>query len=230
MTSPTSDRTIQTDHRFYGRRKGHALRDTARRLVDTLLPRLRLTVPAHGQASLPGGPWWLEIGFGRGEHLAVLARAHPTVRFLGAEPFINGVAGLLQEIEAHHIENIRIFDDDVRALLPALPDASVERVFLLFPDPWPKARHHKRRFVCRDNLDQLARVLTPGGELRFVTDHADYAAWGLREILGHGGFQWTAERAADWRQPPADWVETRYQAKARAEGRAATFLLFRRRP
>lgn len=225
-----TDSASQADHRFYGRRKGHPLRDTAQRLVDTLLPRLRLTVPPDGKLTLPGGPWWLEIGFGRGEHLAAQARTHPLVCFIGAEPFLNGVAGLLQEIDLHHLDNIKIFDDDVRSLLPALAAASVDRVFMLFPDPWPKARHHKRRFVCRANLDHLARILKPGGEFRFVTDHADYAAWTLREVLDHGGFEWTAARAADWREPPADWVETRYQAKARAEGRAPTFLLFRRRP
>lgn len=198
--------------------------------MDTLLPRLRLSLPEAGKLALPEGPVWLEIGFGRGEHLAAQARAHPDVHFIGAEPFLNGVAGLLQEIELHRIENIRIFDEDVRRLLPALPDRSLDRVFLLFPDPWPKVRHHKRRFVSQGNLDELARVLKPGGLLLFATDHADYAAWTLRHVLAHPQFEWTAEKAADWRDPPAGWVETRYQAKARAEGRAPTFLLFRRRP
>lgn len=225
-----TDPAIQTDHRFYGRRKGHPLRGTAQRLVDTLLPRLRLAAPDGEKLALPNGHVWLEIGFGRGEHLAAQARAHPDVRFIGAEPFLNGVAGLLQQIDAHHIENINIFDEDVRSLLPALPNQSLDRVFLLFPDPWPKVRHHKRRFVCRENLDLLARTLKPGAEFCFATDHADYAAWTLREVTAHGGFEWTAEKAADWRDPPAGWVETRYQAKARAQGRAPTFLLFRRRP
>lgn len=224
-----------TDHRFYGRRKGHPLRAWSQMLVDSLLPKLRLTLPDAGPLDLgavfpePSRPLWLEIGFGRGEHLAAQAMAHPQVNFIGCEPFLNGVAGLLQEIDAKNLKNIRIFNEDARRLLPRLADASVDRLFLLYPDPWPKLRHHKRRFVSRENLDQIARALRPGGQFLFATDHRDYCAWTLREVLGHGAFSWTAEEPEDWRRPPAGWVATRYEQKALAAGGRAVYLSFQRR-
>ena len=145
---------------------------------------------------------WLEIGFGGGEHLAALAAAHPEVGLLGVEPFINGVAKLLRAIEDRGLGNVRILMDDARLLLKALPGDSIERAFVLFPDPWPKLRHHKRRIVNTETVAELARVIRPGGELRLATDDPDYARWMLAAMLAERRFAWLAERAADWREPP----------------------------
>ena len=171
---------------------------------------------------------WLEIGFGGGEHLAALAAAHPDVGFLGVEPFINGVAKLLRAVEAGPLANVRILKDDARLLLEVLPAASLERAYVLFPDPWPKLRHHKRRIVNGRTLADLARVVRPGGELRLATDDADYARWMLAAVLAEPRFVWTAERARDWREPPPDWAPTRYEGKARRAGRPPVFLTMRR--
>ena len=173
---------------------------------------------------------WLEIGFGAGEHLAAQAEAHPAVGFIGCEVFENGVAKLLAEIEQHQLSNIRLFLDDARLLLAALSEASLARVFILFPDPWPKLRHHKRRIVSRTTLDALARVMIDGAELRLATDDRGYLAWMLEHTTRHPDFQWLARRPADWRNRPSDWPATRYEQKAIAAGRRPTFLCFRRRP
>jgi tRNA (guanine-N7-)-methyltransferase len=167
---------------------------------------------------------WLEIGFGGGEHLAAQAARQPDIGFLGVEPFVNGVAKLLGAIEAEQLANVRVLKDDARLLLDALPSGCLERAFILFPDPWPKLRHHKRRIVNRKTLAELARLVRPGGELRLATDDADYARWMLAAILAEPRFLWTAERAHDWREPPADWVSTRYEDKARRNGRRPVFL------
>ena len=212
---------------FYGRRKGKRLRSRQDELVRTLLPRLRLD---------PGGPlqgWqlrpvWLEIGFGGGEHLAAQARLHPEIGFVGCEPFVNGVAKLLGVIERDGIANIRIWDDDATALLDRLPPASISRAYLLYPDPWPKRRHRKRRFLSSQNLAALARIMSAGAELRFATDIDDYAGWALARILQSPAFRWTAERADDWRRPWPDWPGTRYEAKARGEQRSPVYLRFER--
>jgi tRNA (guanine-N7-)-methyltransferase len=172
---------------------------------------------------------WLEIGFGAGDHLAWQAQRNPRVGFLGCEPFVEGVANLLSRIERDGLRNIRILDDDARLLLDSLAPESLDRVFILFPDPWPKTRHHKRRIVTTETLDRLARAMRPGAELRLATDHADYAAWMLAHATDHPAFAWTARRAADWRDPPADWPGTRYEAKAARQGRRACHLHFRRR-
>lgn len=222
---------------FYGRRKGHPLRLGAERLVEELLPQV--AVPMPGTAATldlrqlfphPERPLWLEIGFGRGEHLAGQAAANLEVNFVGCEPFLNGVAGLLAEIEGRGLPNVRVFAEDVRLLLPALPAASVDRLFLLFPDPWPKKRHNKRRFIGTENLDLVAHVLKDGAEFRFATDHADYCRWGVEHLTNHAAFEWLAESAADWRSRPADWVETRYERKALAQGLACAYLRYQRRP
>ena len=207
---------------FYGRRKGHALRRHHLALVDDLLPGLRvnLTDPLKDTAE----PRWLEIGFGGGEHLAHQAELHPDVSFIGAEPFVNGVAKLLALIEDKALANIRIHDADARYLLEALPDASFVRVYLLYPDPWPKARHNKRRFVCPENLAHIHRVLVPGGLFLFASDIADYVNWTREHISAHGGF---AEEG-DPTQPYENWIQTRYEAKARREGRGSDYLRFRR--
>ncbi len=173
---------------------------------------------------------WLEIGFGTGEHLAAQARAYPNIGFIGCEPFLNGVAALVEEIDADGLQNIRIYPDDARNLLDALPGASIERCFILFPDPWPKRRHRRRRFITPANLDSLARILSDGAELRLASDHREYVRWMLFHVLGHGAFEWTARGPADWRQGPGDWPATRYEAKALARGNDCCYLKFQRRP
>ncbi len=172
---------------------------------------------------------WLEIGFGNGEHLAEQARRHPEVGFIGSEVFVNGIAALLRHIERLGLTNVRIFDDDARLLLTSLPEASITRAFLLFPDPWPKARHAKRRFVGPANLAILANLLADSAELRIATDDPGYTRWTLQHLSDRAEFSWLARRPSDWRDPPADWVETRYQRKAVAAGRRPIFLRFERR-
>jgi tRNA (guanine-N7-)-methyltransferase len=220
-------RDAEQRHHLYGRRKGHALRPHHRQLIVELLPQLRLDA---AQTQAFAGRTWLEIGFGGGEHLAHQAALHPDVRFIGAEPFINGVAKLLALIELNRLDNIRIHDGDARNLLEALPSASLERIYLLYPDPWPKARHHKRRLVNGANLAHIHRLLKPGGLFLFASDWAHYVAWTLFEVRQHGGLAWLAERAVEWRTPFPDWIETRYETKAKREGRTPTYLLFEKRP
>ena len=205
--------------------------------MEELLPALRLDADdalrlAHPERLFapPPAHMGLEIGFGGGEHLARLAKTRPDWGFIGCEPFINGVARLLTMIADQGLTNIRIWDDDARGLLPLLGEECLDAVWLLYPDPWPKKRHHKRRFVNRENLAQIHRVLKPGGLFMFASDMPDYVGWTLRHVRLHGGFSWTAERPGDWRRPPADWHSTRYEAKALREGRRPAYLLFRKRP
>ena len=173
---------------------------------------------------------WLEIGFGGGEHLAAQAECHPATGLIGCEVFENGIVKLLSEIERRHLDNVRIFADDARLLIAALPPASIDRVFILFPDPWPKARHRKRRIVGGETLDRLAEIMTDDAELRLATDESDYLSWMLERITGHPAFEWLARSRGDWRERPKDWPPTRYEEKARAAGRSPTFLRARRRP
>jgi len=173
---------------------------------------------------------WLEIGFGGGEHLAQQAERHPTAGFIGCEVFENGIVKLLAQIEQRRLDNIRIFADDARWLIAALPPASIDRVFILFPDPWPKRRHHKRRLLSRETLDRLAEIMTDDAELQVATDDSDYLCWILERLTGHPAFEWLARRPRDWRERPTDWPPTRYEEKARAAGRSPVFLRFRRRP
>ncbi len=220
---------------LYGRRKGRALRRGRGQLLESLLPRIRIDPAAGGidPATLfdpPRAETWLEVGFGGGEHLAAQARAHPEIGMIGCEPFINGIARLLGEIERDHIENIRIYPDDARDLIDALPDASIGRVFVLFADPWPKKRHNRRRFIGPEILENLARVLTDRAELRIASDQMPLIRWTLFHAIGHADFDWTARRAADWRDRPAGWPETRYEAKALARGEDCAYLTFTRRP
>ncbi len=223
--------------RIYGRRRGRPLRPGRRRLMDTLLPDLEIALPEPGSEPLdpaalfahPVDDIWLEVGFGAGEHLAAQAAARPQIGFVGCEPFINGVAALLARIEAAGLNNIRIYRDDARALLDVLVPASLGRVFVLFPDPWPKRRHARRRFISGPTVEALARVLRPGGELRLATDDMGYCRWALAHLIASPAFEWQARCAADWRRPPADWVATRYEAKARAAARPCVYLRFRRR-
>jgi tRNA (guanine-N7-)-methyltransferase len=171
---------------------------------------------------------WLEIGFGGGEHLAWQAATHRAIGFIGCEAYVNGIAKLLAAVEEQGLDNVRIHDGDARELVADLGAASIGRVFLLFPDPWPKRRHHKRRIVTFDMLHEFHRILKPGGSLRFASDSGEYVAWTLVHVRAHGGFEWLAKRPGDWRERPPDWPETRYEAKARAAGRNPVFLTFRR--
>jgi tRNA (guanine-N7-)-methyltransferase len=220
---------------LYGRRRGRPLRSGRQSAMEGLLPRLSFDLPAFGELdphSLfcePQPPVWLEIGFGGGEHLAALAERHPDIGFIGCEVFENGIAKLLGEIERRHLGNVRLYIDDARLLLAALRPGSIARVLILFPDPWPKERHKKRRIVSREILDMLARDMTCGAELRLATDDPDYFASMLERVTGHPQFEWLARGPADWRERPADWPPTRYEEKARAAGRASQYLRARRR-
>jgi tRNA (guanine-N7-)-methyltransferase len=221
---------------FFGRRKGHTLRRHHADLIATLLPRLAVDLSAPAPAPLgalldpTAARMRLEIGFGGGEHLAAEAAADPAAGFIGCEPFVNGMAQALALIERDNLANVRLHHGDAAELLAWLPDAALARIDLLYPDPWPKRRHWKRRFVQDDSVAALARVLADGGELRFASDWADYAAWTLERLLRCPDLAWTAERADDWRKPWAGWTRTRYEAKAIREGRAPCYLVFRRRP
>ena len=212
--------------RSYGRIKGRTLRAGRASLVQEALPGLTVDL----ERPIPAGTRevWVELGFGGGEHLAAQAAAHPEVLILGAEPFVNGVASLVRHVADRGVDNVRVHPGDGRELLAALPDGSVGRVFVLFPDPWPKSRHHKRRLINAETIAELARVMRPGAVLRFATDWADYLGWTLERFAASPHFAWTAERAQDWSQPPADHVATRYEQK-RLGDCAPTFLEFRRR-
>lgn len=219
---------------LFGRRRGRALRPGQKALIRDLLPQFALTIPVSGQLDsralfgAQDGSIWLEIGFGGGEHLALQAEHHPEIGFIGCEVFENGIARLLAHIRRRGIENVRLFTDDARVLLGALPSASIERIFVLFPDPWPKRRHEGRRLVSREILDALAGVMTDGGELRLATDDRNLLSWTLERITDHPAFKWLARRPGDWSQRPADWPPTRYEEKTGAAGRSAFFLRFRR--
>ncbi len=215
---------------FFGRRKGKALRQGQAALIETLLPRLRVD-PARLASGASADfkncdDVWLEIGFGGGEHLVSDAAQNPAVCFIGCEPFINGVAKLLAAINEKGLSNIRIHDGDALEVLKALPSQSVGRLNLLYPDPWPKLRQKKRRFVSPESLALIARVLRPGAEFRFATDIDDYSAWTLARVTASGCFEWTAREAADWKQPWAGWPGTRYEAKAIRENRTPAYLTF----
>jgi tRNA (guanine-N7-)-methyltransferase len=219
---------------FFGRRKGHALKPRQAALFETLLPRLALDLDHPAPADLRMlfdrvDGVQLESGFGGGEHLIAEAERNPNTGFIGIEPFINGMAKALAAIDDRGLTNIRLHHGDATDVLAWLPNASLARFDLLYPDPWPKRRHWKRRFVQDGSIAQIARVVRPGSEFRFVTDWPDYAAWTLRHLARAPDFEWTAERADDWRQPWPGFTSTRYEAKARREGRVPCYLIFRRR-
>jgi tRNA (guanine-N7-)-methyltransferase len=199
-----------------------------------LLPKLGLDLAKPAPADLrtlfplPVDELRLEIGFGGAEHLIAQAQAHSNVGFIGTDAFINGVAKALVAIDAHQLSNIRLYFGDASELLDWLPDGALTRIDLLYPDPWPKRRHWKRRFIQDDSLKRLARLLKRGGELRFATDIADYAVYALARVLRSPDFTWTAERADDWRNPWPDFAGTRYEAKAKREGRTPAYFIFRR--
>jgi tRNA (guanine-N7-)-methyltransferase len=219
---------------FFGRRKGHKLRQRQAELFDTLLPRLAIDLSGPAPANLralfavPVDDVELEIGFGGGESMNAQAMARPRTGFIGIEPFANGMAKALAAIERESLANVRLHFEEAASLIAWFPEASVSRVDLIHPDPWPKRRHWKRRFVQDATVAQLARILRGGGELRFATDVADYAAWTLQRLLRSTAFDWTAQSADDWRKPWPGFLPTRYHAKAAREERPTCFLIFRR--
>jgi tRNA (guanine-N7-)-methyltransferase len=219
---------------FFGRRKGHKLRPNQARLIETLLPRLAIDLTHPAPADLrtllpePVTDVQLEIGFGGGESMIAQAERQPHTGFIGVEPFLNGMAKALAAIESKDLHNVRLHFDDAISLIAWLPEESLARIDLIHPDPWPKRRHWKRRFVQDDMVARLARILRPGGEFRFVTDIADYAAWTLQRLLRSSDFEWTAEYADDWRKAWPGFTRTRYHAKAAREERASCFLIFRK--
>lgn len=207
---------------FYGRRKGKPLRRHHIDLMETLLPQVAVNIatPLEGN----GDCRWLEIGFGGGEHVAHQAALNPDITILGAEPYLNGVAKLMAEIEERKLTNVRVHYGDARVLLEALPEQCLERVYLLYPDPWPKARQNKRRFVNPENLAKIHRVLKPHGQFWFASDIEDYVAWTREHVAAHAGF---AEEG-DPTLPFENWTRTRYEAKAVREGRSSSYLQFRK--
>ena len=234
MTEPTD----RPHRNFYGRRKGKHLKASQEAYLAEDLAGLSPgpvgwdvnpeRVPLDLGALFGGREVWLEVGFGGGEHMVAQAAANPDVGIIGAEPYINGVAMLLGKLRGAGADNVRIHPGDARDLFDVLPEASVAKAFLLYPDPWPKARHHRRRFVTPEHLKPLARVLKPGAVFRIATDIPDYVRQALLEVP-RVGFDWLAEGPQDWRTPWADWTRTRYEAKAVREGRMPHYLTFRRR-
>jgi tRNA (guanine-N7-)-methyltransferase len=233
----TSSHQPATDHghgSFFGRRKGHKLRNHQADLIAHLLPRLVLDIASTDASDLgalftaPVNDVRLEIGFGGGEHLIAEALAFPQTGFIGCEPYVNGMAKILAQIEAHDIANIRLFAGDAAELLAWAKPSSFKRIDLIHPDPWPKRRHWKRRFVQDATIAQMSRVLDPHGEFRFVSDIDDYCSWTLMHMQRSADFAWTAERADDWRMPWPHYTMTRYGRKADREGRKASYLIFRK--
>ncbi|MDF1716961.1 MAG: tRNA (guanine(46)-N(7))-methyltransferase TrmB [Antarcticimicrobium sp.] len=222
---------------FYGRLKGKTLKKSQKTYLDEDLARLSPgpvgwdenpgRIPLDLEGLFGGRPVWLEVGFGGGEHMVHQAALNPDVGIIGAEPYINGVAMLLGKIRRAGVENLAVHPGDARDLMDVLPDNSISRAFLLYPDPWPKARHHRRRFVTQEHLVPLARVLKPGAIFRVATDIPDYVRQTLEEVP-RAGFEWLAERPSDWRAPWGDWISTRYEQKALREGRVPHYLTFRR--
>jgi len=224
---------------FYGRRLGKTLRDTQRDalandLGDLSVPDVSWTdnperSPIDPNALFDGvDEVWLEIGFGGGEHMVHMAKTYPRAGIIGCEPYINGVAMLLGKIRKVGADNLAIHPGDARDLFDVLPEASIDRAFLLYPDPWPKKRHHRRRFVTPEHLDPLARVLKPGAMFRVATDIGDYVRQTLEQLCARADFEWLDDRASDWRTPWDDWYSTRYEQKALREGRVPHYLTFRR--
>jgi len=228
----TGARRSRSTEAFFGRRHGKALRPGQAAVVEALLPELQIDlampppVPLAGLFKASVTEVRLEIGFGGGEHLHHRAGRMPQAGFIGVEPFVNGMAKLLARLAAEPRPNIRVYGDDATRLLDWLPDASVAGIDLLYPDPWPKKRHWKRRFVSAANLDRFARVLRPGGAFRFASDIDGYVNWTLLACRDHPAFAWQAESADDWRRPYPGWPGTRYEAKALREGRIPAYLSF----
>lgn len=219
---------------FFGRRKGKPLSPRREALMETELPRLGLDLNKSAPPDLRDlfeaevKTICLEVGFGGGEHLLHRARTNPETGFIGIEPFVGSMAKALAAVVDEGLRNVRLYEDDAVNVLDWLPDASLDLAYQLYPDPWPKKRHWKRRFINRQNLDRYARVLRPGSEFRFASDIDTYVDWTLRHLRDHEAFQWSAERARDWKEPWQGWPGTRYEAKAIREGRIGRYLTFRR--
>lgn len=231
----TAERRSRATEAFFGRRRGKGLRPLPAATLETSLPRYKIDLGAPPPARLetlfeaPVEAVRLEIGFGGGEHLLSEARRHPSTGFIGVEPFVNGMAKLMQALADEPLANIRVHDDDATQLLDWLPDGCLSGIDLLYPDPWPKKRHWKRRFVNKANLDRFARVLKPGGIFCFASDIDTYINWTLLHSRAHGQFEWKARSASDWHDPYEGWPGTRYEAKAIREGRPPAYLTFSRR-
>lgn len=218
---------------LYGRRQSKPLKKRQEALMTSLLPRLAVPDPSKAPVDLRAlfpdkNEFELEIGFGGGEHLAAMAAARPKAGFIGAESFVNGVGKLLVHIDDAKLDNVRIHFGDARPLMEALPDGALAALYVLFPDPWPKKRHFKRRIVSPWLFAEAARLMKSGGRLRVASDIEDYVRWTLQHAQDAPAFEWTAERASDWKERPADWPATRYEKKALAAGRAPAYLEFRR--
>lgn len=224
---------LQQARAFFGRRKGHKLKPRQAALFDTLLPKLAVDLSVPAPPDLRAlfddvDDVRLEIGFGGGEHMAAEAGQLPRTGFIGSEPFVNGMAKALSTIEECNLRNIRLHHGDASELLAWLPPDSLSRVDLIYPDPWPKRRHWKRRFVQPASVSQIARILHRGGEFRFASDIPDYAAWTLRHLTHACEFKWTAEYADDWRLPWPGFASTRYEIKAKRAGRVPCYLIFKK--
>ena len=228
----TEERRSRATEAFYGRRKGKPLRGQQVNTIESLLPLLKLDLgsaaPQNLASLFPADVQniRLEIGFGGGEHLVHRAAEHPATGFIGVEPFVNSMAKLLKSVQEKELMNIRLYDDDATQVLDWLPDGCIDHIDLLYPDPWTKKKHWKRRFVSQVNLARFHRVLKPGGKFCFASDIDTYINWTLQHCAEHGGFRWTAETAADWNTPYAGWPGTRYENKARREGRSSAYLTF----
>lgn len=231
----TAERRSRATEAFFGRRRGKGLRPLPAATLETSLPRYKIDLGAPPPARLetlfeaPVETVRLEIGFGGGEHLLSEARRLPSTGFIGVEPFVNGMAKLMQALADEPLANIRVYDDDATQLLDWLPERCLSGIDLLYPDPWPKKRHWKRRFVSKANLDRFARVLKPGGVFCFASDIDTYINWALLHCRAHGQFDWQAGSARDWHDPYEGWPGTRYEAKAIREGRPPAYLTFNRR-
>lgn len=229
-----TERRSRATEAFFGRRKGKPLRERQADMMATRLPDLKIDLEQPAPEALahlfpvPVERIRLEIGFGGGEHLIHRAQESRETGFIGVEPFINSMAKLLAKVEEVQAQNIRVYDDDATVLLDWLPAQSIDQIDLLYPDPWPKKKHWKRRFVSQVNLARFHRVLKPEGLFCFASDIATYVNWTLQHTHQHGGFGWTAEQPADWLEPFSNWPSTRYEAKARREGRSSAYLTFRK--
>jgi tRNA (guanine-N7-)-methyltransferase len=230
-----AERPSRATEAFFGRRHGKTIRPAQARALAEFQPKYQIDIAASPPEPLnalfraPVGDVRLEIGFGGGEHLLYRARTEPSTGFIGVEPFVNGMARLMQALGETPLDNLRVYGDDATRVLDWLPPASIAEIDLLYPDPWPKKRHWKRRFVSQVNLDRFARVLKPGGLFRFSSDIDTYIDWTLLHCRKHNAFEWLASSADDWRKPYPGWPGTRYEAKAVREGRQPAYLTFVRR-
>ena len=232
----TAERRSRSTEAFFGRRRGKTIRPLQAGALAKVLPGYRIDLAEPPPAMLtalfevPVTAVRLEIGFGSGEHLVHAARLEPSIGFIGVEPFVNGMARLMQSLGETPLGNVKVYGDDATRVLDWLAPASIAAIDLFYPDPWPKKRHWKRRFVSRANLDRFARVIEPGGVFRFASDIDSYVNWTLLHCRAHPAFEWPAGSPDDWRRPYADWPGTRYEGKALREGRRPAYLTFRRDP